>query len=33
MRLATVDILLTIVLVIALVGSAYLGLKATNKKR
>ncbi len=33
MRLATVDILLTVVLVIALVGSAYLGLKATNRKR
>ena len=33
MRPATLDILLTVVLVIALVGSAYLGLKATNRKR
>ena len=33
MRPATLDILLTVVLIIALVGSAYLGLKATHKKR
>lgn len=33
MRIATVDILLTVVLVLAMVGSAYLGLKATHKKK
>lgn len=33
MPIATVDILLTVVLVLAMVGSAYLGLKATHRKK
>jgi hypothetical protein len=33
MRLSTIDILLTVVVVLAMIGSAYLGLKATYKKR
>lgn len=33
MRLATLDILLAVVLVLALIGAAYLGLKATHKKK
>jgi len=33
MSVSAFDIVLTVVLVIALVGSAYMGLKATQKKR
>ena len=33
MRTVTVDIILTVVLVLAMVGSAYLGLKATQRKK
>jgi hypothetical protein len=33
MSLSTLDIVLTLVLVFAMIGAAYLGLKATYKRR